>query len=414
MVVIFDIRIAPPEFIIRHNTREAIGSFCWIPPTSDMEDTDTNTDNHSSSSSSNQILVFSKHDLLAKLYSLDNMQLLYTITKPFWNGTQLSSRQFWYVIADSSVYNVPPTIYQFYNDGTTSAIVAKKRLPRFVTKETIISLSPSGKWLQILDPGDSLLGFNLKLFGVLTSAEPVSDEMTPIVDLEQNMDDTLADDEEVVEIYRERFKSAWFAVEGEEFLFIYNSGGIFFEVQVFCINLLRIVQRRRIDFLSTGSTGWAQENGTLKLSRYLQAPPKGSINQPIIRNNRLHLIVDDVYVYSYKIQLQKNNVHFELITMLKSSSNVTQVVETNSNSWVVATRHSVLRYQNDSYQVVKTTLSSIKSVTMLAHEQMLVLYSDMESKWDIADASSHVNSQSLTDATEITDTFYRRKRLKTR
>lgn len=127
-----------------------------------------------------QIAVFLKYSLELRVYSLDSTYVQFIIPKPalkrlafrrdnkVWSivlapyyDKNLVSRSILSELANS------PVILHFYNEGSTSRLLAALTLDFAPSHAASMLWSPSGKWLLLFDDADSISGYSLKVFNSL-------------------------------------------------------------------------------------------------------------------------------------------------------------------------------------------------------------------------------------------------------
>ncbi|KAI3405299.2 hypothetical protein KGF56_001896 [Candida oxycetoniae] len=430
MVLIFDVRDAHSRIIvIKQNFSEGIESFLWIPPADtasgggggDGDGGGGGEGGKSSYMNCTQLLIFAKNNLSAKLYSLDCPKKLYTIHKPLSNCILCSRNgriQYWSIIADTMEYNVPPTIYQFYNSGSTSTLVAKCKLSAFLTNEATIDWSHSGSWLSILDGSDKLSGYSLKIYGSLSIGV-----LEPTLDIElSEKEDTFG--ERLMKIYNDKFRSNWVIFKEKEYLLISNILNGFIEIQVVSIDLLRIVQLQNLEL--TSLRGWIETDWKVEICNHFAAPNRLAISLlSVRRDNLMFIILNDVYCLCYKIHAHEYKLSFEYITMLKTKTPISFIekAQSPSNDLFIITKRVIFKYEEEdaSFKIVATTSRNIQSVAFLSSQDFVVIYSDFfgGKQWEKLRLSApslgdtqNTTSNSLFTQEDITDTFHMQKKSK--
>lgn len=170
MLLIFDIREYSDPIVIHQTNNEGIEDFQWIPPTE--KDTEDKDDEPGAYTNCKQLLIFTKHNLQVKLFSLDCTQMLWKIDKPISNEILIRpglKNTIWSLVVNSELpitSDAAPVICHFYNEGSISNLLYKFKFSTN-TSHTMVNWSDSGKWLCNLNSVDSLFGFDLQIYNSL-------------------------------------------------------------------------------------------------------------------------------------------------------------------------------------------------------------------------------------------------------
>lgn len=170
MLLIFDIRENSDPIVIHQTNNEGIDDFQWIPPAE--KDMENKEDEPGAYTNSKQLLVFTKHKLQVKLFSLDCTHMLWKIDKPISNEILVRpglKNTIWSLVVNSVLpitSDAAPVIYHFYNEGSVSNLLYKFKFSAN-SLHTMVNWSDSGKWLCNLNTVDSLFGFDLQIYNSL-------------------------------------------------------------------------------------------------------------------------------------------------------------------------------------------------------------------------------------------------------
>lgn len=170
MLLIFDIRENSDPIVIHQTNNEGIDDFQWIPPTE--KDIENKEDEPGAYTNSKQLLIFTKHKLQVKLFSLDCTHMLWKIDKPISNEILVRpglKNTIWSLVVNSVLpitSDAAPVIYHFYNEGSVSNLLYKFKFSAN-SLHTMVNWSDSGKWLCNLNTIDSLFGFDLQIYNSL-------------------------------------------------------------------------------------------------------------------------------------------------------------------------------------------------------------------------------------------------------
>lgn len=193
----------PHEPIIIHQpVREGIASFDWINPVKSNEDGEE--EESGAYSNCKQVVIFSKHRLVARVYSLECTHILFELPKPVYVQTLIKpNSNIWLVITTQTDQNLP-FIYHFYNHGSVSTMLTKFQLQTLPGSD--ISWSKSGKWLLNFDFSNQLYGYQLQVYTSLGIFKPrltTKLKGDPFVDLDM----THADENRLLD-----YKAEWIRI----------------------------------------------------------------------------------------------------------------------------------------------------------------------------------------------------------
>ena len=112
-----------------------------------------------------QLVVFTKHRLQVKLFSLDCTHMLWKIDRPISDEILVRpglNNTIWSLVVNSGLpvsSDAAPVIYHFYNEGSISSLLYKFKFSTNAS-HTLVNWSGSGKWLCNLNSIDCLFGFD--------------------------------------------------------------------------------------------------------------------------------------------------------------------------------------------------------------------------------------------------------------
>lgn len=170
MLLICDIREKSDPIVIHQTHNEGIEDFQWIPPTEN--DTEDKSDEQGAYTNCKQLVVFTKHRLQVKLFSLDCTHMLWKIDRPISDEVLVRpglNNTIWSLVVNSGLpvaSDAAPVIYHFYNEGSISSLLYKFKFSTN-TSHTLVNWSGSGKWLCNLNFINCLFGFDLQIYNAL-------------------------------------------------------------------------------------------------------------------------------------------------------------------------------------------------------------------------------------------------------
>lgn len=170
MLLIFDIREKLDPIVIHQTNNEGIEDFQWVPPTEN--DTEDKSDKPGAYTNCKQLVVFTKHRLQVKLFSLDCTHMLWKIDRPISDEILVRpglNNTIWSLVVNSGLpvsSDAAPVIYHFYNEGSISSLLYKFKFSTNAS-HTLVNWSGSGKWLCNLNSIDCLFGFDLQIYNSL-------------------------------------------------------------------------------------------------------------------------------------------------------------------------------------------------------------------------------------------------------
>ncbi|CAK7895674.1 hypothetical protein CAAN1_05S04720 [[Candida] anglica] len=172
--------------IIQQPAGDGIDSFEWISP---VEATDDTKEQNSAYVNSRQLVIFTKHKLLARVYSLDCTHIQFEMSKPA--STHILERSgypVWTLVLLQT--SGDPIVMNFFNEGSTSRLLCRYR----IKLDSHVSWSNSGKWLMTFDSTACLYGFQLQIFTSLGYYKQVTSSIKsgePLVNINWLTDDVI-------------------------------------------------------------------------------------------------------------------------------------------------------------------------------------------------------------------------------
>lgn len=138
-----------------------------------------------------QIAIFLSCQLHVKIYSLLTTTLQFTIPKPLSDQIifHATKKNIWSLLAmpyykknligRSLLRNetsIKPVLFHFWNNGTTSTMLASLKLDLSSDNTSTFSWSKSGNWFLLFDASSTLSGYLMSVFNILgLSSQPVKD-----------------------------------------------------------------------------------------------------------------------------------------------------------------------------------------------------------------------------------------------
>lgn len=417
--------------IIRQNPLEGIDHFAWIPTPPKTKQTAITEPNYIDRPSS-QIVVFAKHNLYAKVYSLLFSRPQHTIFKPLLitntstsyststsvnnkhnnsssgsnnNTTHLKilstlNNYFWYIIADSLQFNSPRRMYKFYNDGTLSTLVSKGKLSIFSVDEAVIQPSPSGTWLVIIDESEQVFGYNMKLYGLQGNTEGDNGMMKPILDVNwsesENADSSNHEREEklaMLKRYRDKFQISWAELDGEEIMLVYNLfSDDAVEIQIIPVVLLKIAKQHNLKLIDI--RGWAEINGRIVAYNHTKLPGKLAIKMFKVVGNTVFIVTNNTFCFVFSLLKDETAFDYDLqfITMIKTSLSIKTIEKLSNNDfYILATTNLIIRLNHShdgssdvlsdgEFKIVKFTPSVLEKVQLLSDRRLFLAYSSTKNQ----------------------------------
>lgn len=232
-VVVFDIRGESEPILVQQPRNEGVEKVQWVPPI------DTKSGGYVNSK---QFVVYTQHYLQMKVYSVDCTHILFSILKPVLKSIIIRPRRrncVWSVVADALEYNAPAIVYHFYNEGSTSVLLQRSRLPKIYLSPPTVEWSDSGKWLLIFSDRDSIYGYDLKVYDSLGLSG------RSLIDLNYVKDsilDRFNDEDSKLVLRAQNYATRWISVHDTEYMLVASiSQGSYLEFSLVSTNLLRIV-----------------------------------------------------------------------------------------------------------------------------------------------------------------------------
>ncbi|RLV90760.1 hypothetical protein JA1_004340 [Spathaspora sp. JA1] len=396
LVVILDITQLNP-IIIRQTRHDGIEKCQWVPPvdTEQQEGAYTN---------SRQIVIFTKHNLSLKVYSLDCTHILYTIEKPILDTILIRpnhNNRFWSILGNTREYNSPPVLYHFYNHGSTSVLLHKVRLPHPFITPPQITWSDSGNWISIFSDDETLFGYHLMVYSMLGIVQQGT--IGPIIDVDCFT--------EYSPDLNGKYVHTWYG----ENLLISRIAESSVKIQVVSMSLLRVVKEVVLGIPSFVQ-GWKQEVNRVVYNQFA-TPNINELNQVLIQEDNIFIILNNSLILYYKIL---PDFQFEFKTIISTYERIIDITTTESEL-IICTNSQVLLY-NMNKSILESLFKSFTKISRINYiNQELTVFYDQMAHWQVIRGKNNealvLKKRNLlnsvqSDEPTITDTFNIRKRLR--
>ncbi|KAG2731702.1 hypothetical protein G9P44_005289 [Scheffersomyces stipitis] len=412
MALIFDIRSTSNDttpIVVHQPKTEGIHHFQWISPVDPKEYPSSEEEISGGYTNSKQFVIFSKHNLYLKLFSIDCTHALFTILKPITDRVIVrpnKSISSWSVIASSVTYNSSPVIYHFYNEGSTSHILKSYKLPTTMLTEPRLQWSNSGNWFSIFNDRDNLYGFDLMIYsllGCINGDDSSSKHVEPLFIcnyLTEGLVDSETSRSGSLEIASSNYVCQWMTYHDQEFIAIVSvTETRELQFLLLSVNLLRIVSKETKKGSSIFS-GWKQVNEGLDI-RYRNILNKTyqwsneSIKELFIVGSYLVLRSEDTCLIYRLNQSGSGKLHFEFAGAIQVLSKIIGLVEREGSLMVVTNSHiAVYDFESSAISVMyRATKESIRQA--FVDGDKIIVKTDSINKdtvsiknWEVVDPSA--------------------------
>lgn len=421
LLIIFDFTNMEAEPIfIKQPRQEGIEYFEWIPPVSQEKEI-------GAYKNSCQLIVYSKLNLNAKVYSLDCTHILFTIYKPISSLIirPAHDNRFWSIFANTLEYNVPPILYHFYNEGSISVLIQHIKLPQPISTAPVIKWSPSGSWLQLFNDIENIFGYHLMVFNLL--GQILNDKtIKPLIDVECMSEGyTTSREDGHISLSNCQFESNWLNLElGNEMIIITSVQERIMEFQLVSMSLLRIEKVIKLNINNT--QGWIQTSNGFTY-RNITLPvheEEWKISKISINNQDIFICINKSIIVHYKISAIRSDVSIGFNYMIQTSSSITNLEMWNDNLLII-TEDEVHLASGDASKPKRIfrTRGTIK-LCSIRHNQMVIIHNTTQgTNWQVVELEQskqspikrkHLLGNISIMSDEVTDTFDNRKRIKTK
>ncbi|CAH2355882.1 hypothetical protein CLIB1423_37S00298 [[Candida] railenensis] len=384
--------------IIHQSALEGIHAFEWIDPIPNDEETAV--------SGSKQLVIFTKHKLIARVYSLECTHLLFELPKPVY--TQIlrrpSNPHFWSLLATSSSSHCS-ILYHFYNEGPKSQLLCKFQIQSLEGSD--ISWSKSGKWLLNFDCNNNLFGFQLQVYTSIGVFKRMYGDVKrrtvfkgdPILNINWLLDAN--DRNENFELGLLDYKAEWMRIsndankenekeqgdEEDECVLVVgndsasiNSSSIRIPILIASVKHLKIVARTEIN-LDGSTLVWTlfnqQYRKVTKISSAIRFGATASVLAIETAENTFVLLFDGVLLVC-SLQSGTYEVSVDSIIELSSSINSVEFVE-NGSLLLISTSQDVSVYNVDSKStqiLYQPVTGAVQTVDYIGSEEIVIVTSD--------------------------------------
>ncbi|EGW34721.1 uncharacterized protein SPAPADRAFT_47806 [Spathaspora passalidarum NRRL Y-27907] len=414
LVVIIDITdTVSPSIIIRQTKHDGIEKCQWIPPPSDIQQT-----NEGAYSNSRQIAVFTKHRLSLKVYSLDCTHILFTIEKPVIDHIIIRPNKdyrFWSILGNTREYNSAPILYHFYNQGSISVLIHKIRLSHPYITPPHITWSESGNWISVFNDDETLFGYHLMVYSFLGITEPK--RVRPIIDVEFSTEGFEYRDNSPAEMSPVKFTHNWLSTNESEYFLISRIIDANIKVQIVAMKLLRVVKDVTLEIPQL-IQGWKQEENRIHFGQ-VALPTKHTITQVIIENYKAFFILNSSVILYYEVVYKEDQFEFDLKTVITTIEPIIDVM-IREDKIVICTNSQVLLYDMTKSNL-ESIFKSFTKISRISYEKELIVFYDQLVHWQVIEGKNNealvlkkrnLLSAALADDSTITDTFNLKKRVK--
>ncbi|KAK6457576.1 uncharacterized protein RJT20DRAFT_138953 [Scheffersomyces xylosifermentans] len=398
IVLVFDIREESiPPIIVQQSRRDGISKIQWIPPAiQEIENTSGESTVEKTTGgyvNSKQFIVFAKHSLYLKLYSVDCTHIVFTIVKPLLDYVLIrpnKSNVVWSVIASSIEFNGSSVIYHFYNEGSTSTLLTSYRLPSRILTDPLIEWSNSGNWLSIMNDDEELFGFDLKIFNLLGCIKNDNPkEIEPLISL-QFLTEGIVDNDgtttSLVEVCSTKYTSKWLSYDNSEYLLVVNiTEARDIQFILVSVGLLRIVSKQTRRGSSIFS-GWKQvtDSSSVKYRHILNKTYQWSsdtLKEIRIINSNIILRSDDTCLIFELTVKTGSGFQFEFKSAFQVSSKIISLSTKNEKLEVVAIDH-VAEYDFEAGSIVVLYTNSKEKIKQayFADNKIVVMHESINNE----------------------------------
>lgn len=416
MIIDFRNEDVEPIFI-KQPRNEGIESIEWIPPPSLEKDLGAYTN-------SRQLLIFSKHNLAARVFSLDCTHVLFTIYKPMSSFLIRPSHdnRFWSILASTLEYNKPPILYHFYNEGSVSVLIKLIKLPNTLTTEPKLSWSGKGTWLQVFSDHETIFGYNLLIYNILGQVSERR-KIEPLLDVEIMDNGYNMGSDGHLHFSSNQFQSNWVTLLSDrEYIAVSDLQGPQLHIQIIEISLLRVI--KSVELNLKDKQGWKQSwdkfvYGTITLPETLE------ITKVYSHESEIYICINNTYVIGCHFRLtESDSIEAEIKSIMEVDTFVFDFYKIDNKLLLITEKLVVtLNDDNDKPQRIFDTNGTIKN-TQPDTDQITIIYSTTQGTlWETVFTTNRFtsprkkrhllgNTSILLD--DITDTFNLKKRIKSK
>lgn len=426
IVAIYDIFNESDPVIIQQDTTEGLEDFYWIRPVKEQL-----TRTEGSYNNSIQLLVYTKNNLIVKLYSLDCSQVVWKFYKPISTEPLFNSdnSNLWLLVLHSrsaAISDQDPVIYHFYNDGSVSKLLYRFKLSSGLFDQFELSWSMSGKWLIYFNLVDPLFGFVVLVFNCLgvnqrkfnlSDLIPTGD---PIVNIKW-MPDGIEGDVSPMRFGASNYMYTTISIDDiNDYILVVSGESRDIEVLTISIKDFRIINRCNIRQL-TGARIWREDYDGDTIG-YIGSRAGGDLGNFTIkkvltlrRNGSMYLVVqllDAVLVNEIILNDETSNslVLFKPVHFI-TTEKVTEV-SLFGDSLIIETLTHILVFDFSSVTVLYQDVGGLPKHQMVGTE--VVVY-DGPDDWRNINPKKPLEHKRLVadESLEYTDTFMNKRLRKT-
>ncbi|KGU37329.1 hypothetical protein MGK_00099 [Candida albicans P57055] len=418
IAMIIDFRKEDTEPIfIKQPKNEGIESIEWIPPPSFEKDLGAYTN-------SRQLLIFSKHDLAVRVFSLDCTHVLFTIYKPISSLLIRPSHdnRFWSILANTLEYNKPPVLYHFYNEGSVSLLIKSIKLPNTLTTEPKLSWSDKGTWLQIFNDHETIFGYNLLVYDLLGRVSERR-RIDPLVDVDILDNGYNMGSDDHLHFSSNEFQSSWVTLSSDrEYIVVSDLQGHQLQIQIIEIRLLRVIKAIELDLKD--KQGWKQSWDKFVYGK-IALPENLEITKVYSHEFELYICINNTYVVGCDLELtDSDDIEIEIESIVEVDTVIVDFYKNDNKLVLVSEKQIVtLNDDNDKPQKIFETNGTIKNTQPNADQITIIYNTTQKTLWETVFTSNkfasprkkrHLVGNTSISLDDITDTFNLKKRIKSK
>lgn len=313
-----------------------------------------------------QLAVFVKYSLELRVYSLDCTHVLFSVPKPLSGVLTRPDSKIWSVVLapyggkhHRLMDNRSPVLLHFYNEGSTSMLLASLRL-EFLDL-ALAEWSPLGKWLSVFDAG--LAGYSLKIFNSLGIHTKPVEEL--ILHTAQATIETRYDK-------GSDWLSLWTKVDSNEFILVFGEeSSKNLNIRVHGITLLASTAIRVLLDLA-----WVYSGG--KYRRAL-ASPRGKWKHTYVFGSTV-ILGTDHYLVILEAQSNSPQLSFEVKACLSSPLTFLSAHSLPNYNVIVFSDHiAIINVTQESIEVKATSRYQFKQALVLQREAKITVVEETPS-----------------------------------
>lgn len=408
ILLIIDINLSEPIFI-QQPTIDGTYSFEWIPP---LPDTDEGYKN------CKQLILYTEHNLKAKVYSLDATHIQFQLLLPLSKILIRPDSNIWSIATSTMEYNQPSMIYHFENSGSVSNLIHSFRFPNYHPNSQI-QCSPNNKWISSFDQSEKIFGFQLNIYLFCGVDNPPIGKS--VLSLNWLNDGIVYDEDQPLLISSNEYWFNWLgddcvitSINDDKLQFLYLD-----------MSLLKIVKNYETSLEFTQSWNQVLINNKIAYRVQYLHPFKRIID--VICKGRLIVVQMDngIIVYEFSDYNTLNTIVDLQLNLFKFKACINIVLDRISvkildkNQVMVVTTDHVFIYRDKTIQVIYQE-ADLRILQGKVVESRVVVFTTAKSKtnqyWRLVNMEHELPKRRkfeniINTSFDITDTFAKKKRV---